>query len=240
MYKVIICDDDMTFANTLEDYILEYAKKSNNDIDVQVYSSGEELFANEDKEEYTDLIFLDIELGMMNGVEVGTRIRKELHNESIQIVYVSSKEGYAMQLFNLRPMNFLIKPIDYAKTAHILDEYIRLYGTQHFIEYQIGKKICHINEKSILYLQSIGKKIKLTLANGEIEFYGKLSNIIAKLNQDSFCSTHKSYVINMQYVVAFRPEEVEMTNGDVVPISRSMKKSVNERILKKKIEERMK
>ena len=73
----------------------------------------------------------------------------------MQIVYVSAKEEYAMQLFNIRPMNFLVKPINYQKVAYILDEYERLYDFQNrFFTYNIGKRKYRMNENLATFFTS--------------------------------------------------------------------------------------
>ena len=106
MYRIAICDDEeivcSQFEQVLEPYIWE--KK----IDLDVFYSGEELIEVLAEGQHFDLIFLDIELCMMNGVEVGKYIRNKLGNENVQIVYISAKRQYAMELFETRPMNFLV------------------------------------------------------------------------------------------------------------------------------------
>jgi len=67
------------------------------------------------KEHSFDLIFLDIELKLMSGIEAGRIIRKEMDNQTILIVYISGKENYYKDLFEIRPMSFLQKPIEERK-----------------------------------------------------------------------------------------------------------------------------
>lgn len=168
----------------------------------------------------------------MTGIEVGRFLRQNLKNEVIQIIYVSAKESYAMQLFDTRPMNFLIKPINYKKIKYILDEYQRLYGFQkRFFQYKIGKTIYEVNEQCILYFQSQGKKIRFITQDKEVEFYGKLSEVSQRLNVQQFCTIHKSYVVNLRYVTLYGKDYMQMVNGEKLPISRSMRQYVSERIL---------
>lgn len=58
-----------------------------------------------------DIVFLDIELPKISGIDIGKKIRDEMHDETTKIVYISGKDSYAMGLFDVRPLNFLIKPI---------------------------------------------------------------------------------------------------------------------------------
>lgn len=232
MLRIGICDDDEKFAILLEGYVLNYAKVNGISIDTQIFLSADKIFSCIEEEGLFDILFLDIVLEGETGINVGMAIRSDLKNEAMQIVYVSAREEYAMQLFDTRPMNFLVKPIDYQKVAHILDEYERLFHFENrFFTYNIGKRKYRMNECCIIYFQSQGKKIRMITQNGVEEFYGKLSDIMPQLNEQIFCVVHKSFVINMRYVVRHRSDSILMIDGTDIPISQSMKKNVIARII---------
>ncbi len=73
--------------------------------------------------------------------------------------------------------------------------------------------------------------------DGEDEFYGKMAEVASQLQSPSFCITHKSYIINMNYVKRYYQDYVIMVNDDEVPISRTMKKHVSQKILQEKMGE---
>ena len=99
-------DDDF---NHLTSCIKNYFTKENIDYHIHRCKNKEELLKT--IQQY-NLLFLDIELEeKINGIFVGKKIRMDLRNEITQIVYVSALEEYAIQLFQNRPMDFLIKPI---------------------------------------------------------------------------------------------------------------------------------
>lgn len=232
MIKIAICDDDEQFVRQLERYLLDYAKKKEITVNIYPFFGSEELFSSIQEEGLFDILFLDIELTSETGIDIGRRLRSDLKNEVMQIVYVSVNEQYALQLFNIRPMNFLVKPVDYQKVAYIMDEYERLFQFHNtYFTYNIGKRKYKMNENYILYFQSQGKKIQMVTKDGTEEFYGKLSDIIPQLSMHTFCVVHKSFVINMRYVERYRNDSILMTNGDEIPISQSMKQGVKEKLL---------
>lgn len=231
--RIGICDDDEKFGLELEGYLLEYAQKKNLVIDTQTFTNDRDILSNIESEGLFDILFLDIELEGTTGVDLGKKLRADIKNEPMQIVYVSSKEGYAMQLFDTRPMNFIIKPVTYKMIERIMDEYGRLYKFQpDFFEYNIGKTKYKVSEQYIFYFQSQGKKIQIVTQNETKEFYGKLSEVLQRLNNDSFCCVHKSYVINLRYVLEFGKDSILMANGERIPVSRAMRKNLNNTILK--------
>lgn len=235
MYKVGICDDDIAFGCQIEAYLKEYAEKKNVEIEVEVFISGEECLKYLEKETALDVLFLDIELGQkIDGVMVGHKIRSDLSNEVIQIVYVSSKENYAMQLFRNRPMDFLVKPVKREDIERTMNEYKRIFGDKkNFFEFRIGKLAYRIAEDEILYFQCSGKKIRIiTNRKEKKEYYGGMAEVERKIDQDKFWVIHKSYIVNINYISEFRLNEVVMVTGEVLPISRTYQKKVQEKFLK--------
>ena len=79
--------------------------------DIEVFYSGESFLADIMQGNQFDLIYLDIEMDQINGIEVGRQIRKEMKDYTTEIVYVSGKDEYDRQLFEVQPLQFIPKPI---------------------------------------------------------------------------------------------------------------------------------
>lgn len=236
MYKIGICDDDQKFCCEMKKYLIEYSRKEMIDVQIEIFITPERFLEYIQKRDPFDILFLDIELEKMNGIIVGRKIREVFKNEMTQIVYVSSKENYAMQLFQVRPMDFLIKPIRLRDIIRVMQVYRNIYNNQKtYFVYHIGKQQYSITEEHVIYFRSEGKKIYIVTQSDEKEFYGKLSEVEKQINMNKFCVVHKSYIINMNYVLEYRANEVIMTNGDRIPISQSKRRAVKEKILKKSI-----
>ena len=234
MLNIAICDDDEQFANSLEDLLYDYLKNNNYKADIQIFTDPDD-FIKYLNDESVDLLFLDIEFEKITGVDIGNNLRKNLHNDLIQIVFVSATESYAMQLFNIRPFDFLVKPVDYKKVDFLMEEYNRIYRVQqNFFEYHMGKQVYKIDEQAVLYFQSEGRKIKMVTSIGDKQFYGKLSEVAEKLKANSFFQVHKSYIINSRYVLEYGKEHVVMTNKERIPVSRPMREKLNKLIIEEK------
>ena len=87
--KIAICDDDKKICTQIESTLLEYAEKFMQNIEVLVFFSGEDLIEYMNKGNIFQLIYLDIEMKKMNGVDVGKYIRKILKDYATEIVYIS-------------------------------------------------------------------------------------------------------------------------------------------------------
>ena len=121
--KIAICDDEDYICVQLEEMLIELLKERGIASDIDVFTSGESLCMELERQEY-DFIFLDIELPKQNGIEVGRIIREKFLNELVQIAYISANEIYAMELFEIRPIHFLIKPLQKEVIAKLMDRYL--------------------------------------------------------------------------------------------------------------------
>lgn len=241
MLKIGICDDDIAFGCQIEGYVKWYAQKENLEIETVVFISGEEYADFLQKGSVLDILFLDIDFGKkMDGITVGHIIRSDLSNEATQIVYVSSKESYAMQLFQNRPMDFLLKPVKEKDIERVMNEYKRIFlGKKMFFEFHIGKTVYRIATDGIIYFQCIGKKIQIVMSSGDKkEFYGGMSEVERQIDQDKFWVLHKSYIANINYISEFRIDEVVLPSGDILPISRPNRKKIQEKLLNMNIARR--
>ena len=174
--------------------------------------------------------FLDIALQQKNGIEIGAFIRDEMGDTNTHIVYISSKQGYAMELFKMQPLEFLVKPISAVRLKEVLERSMkRKKYAESCFEYQRGSRIFRVSVKEILYLMSMDKKVLIIKKDGQEEFYGKLKNVMEQLPA-GFLMIHQSYVIHQEYVSEYSYESIKMMNGDVLSVSKPYRKEVRAKI----------
>lgn len=228
MFKIAICDDENSVCTEIDSIIQDYGRQHLIEFETEIFFSGE-ILKNHLREERFDIIFLDIELSGAGGVEIGQFVRHQMEDEITQIVFISSKAKYAMELFKVRPLDFFLKPISEKRLREALTEAIRLInrGNQLF-EYSVGKTIHRIPYKEILYFKSEGKKIKIVFANEVREFYGKLKHVIKRMESQEFLYIHKSYLVNPNYVAEYKYDFVKMTNNEILSISQANRKNIRD------------
>lgn len=231
MTKICICDDDEAFTVDLKNIISLYGRYQKRDIEIDTFFSGADMLECVEKNTY-DIVFLDIELGSIRGFDIGHKIRNEMGNEKTQVVYISAKTNYAMELFETRPLNFLVKPLKEKAVFEVLDTYYRLFGSKNeYLHYRWMKKDCVINQNDIIYIQSMGRKLLVKTIGEDIEFYSKLTDIMKQLDKNKFCQVHKSFVVNGNYISRYTSDSITMCNDTNIVISRSMKKNVRQWML---------
>lgn len=231
MFRIAICDDNQLFCSEIENYLYSYYGEKS--IDVDVFYTGEELYDVMNSNIDFDLIFLDIEFQMMDGVTVGEMIRTNLKNERVQIVYISINDSYALELFKNRPLHFLVKPVSQNQIIEVTNKAIQLSNRLYksFV-FNFERNYYKLYYGDIMYFESNARKIIVHTVNAEYSFYGKL-DMVEEETRSEFLRIHKSYLVNPVYVTKYGMEQVVLSNDKILPISSKLQKTVKTRILKK-------
>lgn len=232
MYNIGICDDGENVCTSIENMILEYATRKNILVETNVWYSGESLKDYLLTGGHMDVLFLDIELFNMSGIEVGGYIRNQLDDMRLQIVYISGKASYAQQLFKTQPLDFLVKPILQEQIDEVMDMALKIVKRRNErFEFQRGKDYYYVPLGDIVYMGSEGRKIKVVTMKETFEYYGKLKEAAKRLSDD-FIMIHQSYIINQEYVFRYTYEMVELVDGTILPISLANRKPVRDKLLR--------
>lgn len=230
MYRVAICDDEFLTCQEIENTILENTDVLKALFDIDVFYTGEALIEHIRCGASYDFLILDIELTKATGIDVGKYLRDENRNFHTQIIYVSSKETYAMKLFSVQPLDFLVKPVQTETLIRAINRGFEIIGrTEDFFTCKSGRENIIISCKEILYLSSDKRIINIACRDEIIEYYGKLSDEIKKL-PDSFVQIHNSYIINLNALKMSCNEYVIMNNGEQISISRKYAENFKNRM----------
>lgn len=229
MLRIAVCDDMDIICSDLENIILDFQKQERIKLTIDTFLSGETFIDYMKSGNKYDLIFLDIEIGKINGVEVGHYVRDELKDYIAKIVYISSKTGYDRQLFDVQPFNFLPKPLNKNKVVGVVRLAARLLETENNIfSFKTGTHTHRLPFRDIIYFENLGRKIKLVSINDTFYFYGTFDSIIEQLPKSRFVMPHRSYIVNYENSQDIKKDVIKTCNGDIIPISRLKAKEVHE------------
>ena len=232
MIKIGICDDGKNVCAEIENTILSYAKAKNIQIEILAWYSGESFCEYLKQGKEVDILFLDIEMFELSGLEVGSYIRKTLDNREMQIVYIFSHTSYAQQLFKTQPLDFLEKPVMEADIIEVLELGMKILRRRsEKFKFQCGKELYQIAYGEIIFFFSSGRKINIVTTKGEYTFYGKLKEIQRELPPE-FLVIHQSYIVNKEHISRYAYEYVETDNNMKLTISQKYRKQVRESLLK--------
>lgn len=225
--KIAIVDDDDPVCSQVESFLFRIKKKYDIHFEIDIYNSGDRFQSHLQNGEFYDVVFLDIEMTGLTGIDVSKNLRQTFGNESTQIVYISGKTEYAIEVFDYDPIHFLPKPLTEEK---IEKAFVKLMHKLNLKAEAFAYKIKHDNYKvairDILYFENNKRKVIIYFRNQRDEFYGDLDSIEQQLRNYHFVRIHKSYLINTLHARKFTYETVEMSNHTTLQIAQSKRKEV--------------
>ena len=227
MIKIAIVDDERYVCEQLKRFLIEYQFKYDIDFEVDIFLSCEKLYEQLQKSKIYHLIFLDIEFPDMNGIDLGKKIRGIMSDIRTQIVFISSKNSYAMELFSVQPFDFIVKPLRKEKLYPCISKFIKYYVNGSMFFTYTSDNIKHkIAIAEILYIQSNRKKLKLFTSDGMIICYHKFNDTVTKEMKNDMVVIKRGLAVNINYIVDTDFETVILTNGVKLKISEGYRNSV--------------
>lgn len=184
-----------------------------------------------------DVIFLDINMPEISGLSFAKSI-----NKNIQIIFTTAYREYAVDGFDLKAVDYLLKPISFERLLQAVNKFLNENISVHaelkeeltsvksdFIFVRSDRKMVKINFSDINYIESLGDYLKIHLQNKTIVTRETISNMEAKLPKNYFIRVHRSFILSIAKIESFTNEFVEV-NKKAIPISRSYKKDVLQRL----------
>lgn len=238
LYRIGICDDEISTCTEIEHKLKIVASELDMSIEVFIWYSGESLLASFQKGCQLDFLLLDIELFELSGIDLGKYLREENKDYKIQIIYISSKRNYAMQLFQTQPLDFLIKPVSVSELNTAINRGVSYLGNPKvYFEYCKNKKIHRMECNEIMYFYSDRKLVNIIGIEEKDEYYGKLKDVQKKL-PENFLMIHQSFIINLNYVKKYTYENITMADNSILNISKSYIVTVRKTIFERMVSER--
>ncbi|BCJ92648.1 DNA-binding response regulator [Anaerocolumna cellulosilytica] len=219
MIRIAICDTDSKICGQVKDILNVAEIRLMNHFCIEDFWSGKDLYEVLLDGEYFDIIFLETDLQIMSGIEIGRSIRCEMKNETTQLVFISENDKNAMQLLSVRALDLIIKPVSEKKINTVLEKAINsIRDFKNLFLYKKRFTIYNVLLDDILYFESSNREVNIITNNYTDTFYDKLSNISSKLHY--FIKIHKSYLINPNHILKSEYSKIQMSNGVLLPISR--------------------
>lgn len=231
MITCAMCDDELPFAEQLRSLVMAYAKKKRVELQAETFASAEELLEEIENGAGFEILFLDIEMRKMDGIELGKKLRERSYQTLI--IYVSGYDQYMRQLFEAEPFRFLSKPLKQEELENVLDKAFERISRFHreLFTIRFGKNVVNLLCRDIVYLESNKRKVIVHTVRGEYEYYNKLDEAEEELLAISadFVRIHKAYLVNMEHVEAFQYEKLALRDGTILSISEAHRANVRSR-----------
>ena len=187
--------------------------------------------------EEIDLIFLDINMSDISGLSFAKSI-----NKKIKIIFTTAYREYAVDGFDLKAVDYLLKPISFERLLQAVNKFMDesvsvnssfseeiIYEKSDYIFVRSDRKMVRINFPDINYIESLSDYLKIYLTDKTVVTRETITNIEAKLPKKDFIRTHRSFIVSISKIDSFTNEFIELAKKEI-PISRTYKNDVVSRL----------
>ncbi|MDR0468746.1 MAG: LytTR family DNA-binding domain-containing protein [Peptococcaceae bacterium] len=218
---IAVCDDDGAVLKTVSGCISHYCETNRFLADVRAYRSGEELL-DAFSQEPIDLIFLDVYMGGMTGVETARKIRET--DPACILVFMTVSDEFALDAYSLDGIAYLRKPVIEQDVLRVLGKCIGVFlKNSRFITIPIGRRdeirlpfaairFVEVFDKEVVFHSDADKISTMRMSLDEVE---------RALGGSPFLRCHRSFIVNMNYVEKIRNGAFLMKNAATVPIGKN-------------------
>lgn len=217
MVSVAVCDDELLECLQISAKIRDVMEKMGISCSVERFGSGEELLKSLER---FDMIFLDILMKGMDGMETARRCR-ELAFER-PLIFLTSSRSYVFDAYDVEAFSYLVKPLEEEKLRRVLRRALEKerHVSQDYIVVSRERQRRKIFLDSVLYFEIRGRRIEVHQKDGVFTYYGQIGILEDQLEGKGFFRCHKSYLIHLKHVEAYDRQEAILENGERIIISR--------------------
>lgn len=223
MLSIGLCDDDSPDLENLRLIIERYTRLRHISCALRSFSSGEDLLFAIDKGNTFNIVFLDVFMGLVNGVDIARELRE--HDQSCSLIFATNSRGHAIDGYGVHALQYLLKPLSEQSVFAALDQAVA-QQTQ-----KADRSVLMVNKygsyrimlDDIIYVESNARIVTVhTRCQGDLDFYTRLDDFERQCTDRRFLRCHKSFLVNLDYVFAIEHQSITLETGQKIRISKGL------------------
>lgn len=232
MFRIAICDDERQFRKRIHDILIEYMNENDILYEIDEFESGKDFISLGINLAKYDIVFLDVNMDELDGMETAQKIRKV--SNDVFIVFVTAFITCAPQGYSVGAIRYILKNnVNFQELIFECMDAISLN-----MNYVAQKKKFNFNEgakvvalERLLYIESRLHKLEFYIMEDKLKkysIYGKLDELEKELQGNDFIRIHQSYLVNMKHIEKVSRYEALLNNGIKLEIQKARYKFVEE------------
>lgn len=222
--KIGILENDKIYADSLIKLLNQWAAENSSAISIEVYSKGEDLL-NRNISDY-NILFIDIHLDGINGVEVAQILRQK--NYYGEIVFLTAYSEYVFDGYEVQALNYILKPISYERLQKCMDIVMKSIQNNHYT-FRNRDIVEQIPFNDILYIASSRHHMEIITAQKISRHLISIKDILKQL-PSPFIQCHRTLIINIDHVQKLEGTNVIMSNKVSLPVSTTYLEQVRKKL----------
>lgn len=226
MKSILIVEDEEKEAEILVALLKDYGERIGEEFRISLYRNPVDFLENYQK---CDIVFMDIMLPLMDGMECSRRLRQI--DKSVMLVFVTNMAKFAIKGYEVGAFDFILKPVIADEFKLKMDRIIgRLDQTpDQKIAVTLNNSTIVISVTDIRYIEIYAHKLTFHTVNGDIESYGSLKQITERLPTETFVKCNKCYIVNLDYVTGIDGNDA-ILGKDRLQIAQKKRRDFSEQV----------
>ena len=236
MIRILMCDDEPLAIKEYENRIYKLGEKHGLDLSVKSFQNADQLFFYmEDEKAFIDIVFLDIQMPGLDGIQTAVKLRKDGYNG--EIIFLTKQADKAIKGYDVQAYHFIVKNTeDDPNFERVFLEAVKHVQnkTAEYITFQGIGESRNIPIRDIAYFSVNRRIITVHYGSESFEFYSSMEKVENVMLEYGFLRAQRSYLVNVDYIRDFTAESITMNDGTVISLSRKNSREIREMINKKK------
>lgn len=217
MRNIAIVEDENLAAQALIDHIKQYEAQTGQSFQIFRFANGADFL--QDYRAVYAVVFLDVQMPKMNGLETALQLRR--YDKNVSIIFITNLVQYALKGYEVDAVSYLIKPVSYydfsMKFKKALDIYLLNEDRSFTVNTPGG--LCRISTDKLMYVEIMNHRLFYHLIDDVIEMTGVLSGVEQQLSRFGFLRCNKCYLVNPKFIVKVKGSTVQV-GDNLLQISR--------------------
>lgn len=234
MLQIAVCDDNIDELSNMVHLINQYRTSKNLDCEYAIFQNGFDLVSVLEKGKRFDIYCLDIIMPGFMGIDVAKEIRA--FDKTAPILFLTSSPEFALESYSVKAINYVLKPISKEKLFFTFDdilEQLKVEKNDDAVIIKSNEGIQKILISNLVFAEVIGRNVLYHLLSGKViecvEPFSSACDTLLKYG--CFIKTHRSYVVNMQYVDTIENNQITLQTLSCIPISQGKAREIKQRYL---------
>lgn len=198
MLRIAVVEDEPATCRLLQDYILRFQRERKAEIETETFSNGLDLVG--DYRPLWDVILLDIEMPIMDGMTAAHYIRKA--DQDVAIIFITNMAKYAIKGYEVNALDFVLKPVSYFAFAMKLDKAIAGLAKRNHscLLLQTESGMIRLSTEEITFIEVIHHRLQIHTETLDYTASGTLTMMEGRLQEEGFVRCNKGYLVNLRHV----------------------------------------
>lgn len=220
MMKIAVIEDDKKYANNISQFVRRYSSEHDIELESNWFSDG--LTFISDYAPIYDIIFMDIDMPHLNGMETAKKLRAL--GDAAPLIFITNMAQFAVSGYEVDAIGFLVKPVEYFAFSLTLDKALNLVKRKlaDYLHFVVRDMAVKVYIRDIKYAEVAKHKIIYHTFHGDIEVPGTMTDTMEKLKDYDFALCNSCWLVNLHHVSKIKGDTV-IVGGEELHISRGKK-----------------